>query len=202
MKRSGDFGLYGTLQIRQGQGCNRGGSQEGAQLDKACVISKVWHAPLDMHTGNVCISSQVANTQIVVWSKGQTDSLAQRQASEVIAFTNNLYPLRDVCRSWGGQRSSRTFGIYARQADSEMFTKQGCSFQSAERGAVRGTAVCAGAHDMHASGEKLYHVVFELLSGEVQIVERSEGQPYVLAHIDNIVDDDPIYTTLGSGDNR
>lgn len=36
----------------------------------------------------------------------------------------------------------------------------------------------------------------------LQIVERSQGEPYVLAHVDNIVGDDPIYTTLGAGDNR
>jgi hypothetical protein len=36
----------------------------------------------------------------------------------------------------------------------------------------------------------------------LQVVERSEEEDYVLAHMDSIVEDDPIYTTLGSGDNR
>ena len=36
----------------------------------------------------------------------------------------------------------------------------------------------------------------------IQVVERSEEEDYVLAHMDSIVEDDPIYTTLGSGDLR
>ena len=35
-----------------------------------------------------------------------------------------------------------------------------------------------------------------------QIVERSGSEPYVLATLDNVVDEDPHYTTLGHGDNR
>lgn len=35
-----------------------------------------------------------------------------------------------------------------------------------------------------------------------QILERSEGQPYVLANLDSVATDDAMFTTLGSGDNR
>lgn len=35
-----------------------------------------------------------------------------------------------------------------------------------------------------------------------EIVERSEAQPYVLASLDSVTTDDPMFTTLGSGDDR